>query len=134
MADKFQSIYMDTQELMELTAIDGEYNLPRVRMWQEAAESEIKSFTGFNVYDSTVYLGNDLVIDFINVARIFIQERVRESFLAPNYIARGIDSLKIRLSLMVEYMQSNNVRRFRFVTSDRKLLVTKTQKRFLVRQ
>jgi hypothetical protein len=96
-----ESKIIKTEDLMELAAIDGDYNLPRVKAWQEAAEAEIISFTGFNINTAT-YKEED-VSGFIAVAKLYLQERVREMFLAPNYEnTRGIDSLKIRLSLIVD--------------------------------
>ncbi len=101
---EFQSKFISTEDLMELTAIDGDYNFPRVCAWQESAEAEIKNFTGFNIDAAGTDLENEKIKEFVSVAKIFIQERVREYFLAPNYEPRGIDGLKIRLSLIVDDM------------------------------
>jgi hypothetical protein len=94
---------------MELSAIDGAYNLPRVKAWQVAAEAEISSFTGIEL--NSLNHCNHKTKEFIAVCKLYLQERVRELFLAPNYEPRGIDNLKIRLSLIsdeIKEMGANN--------------------------
>jgi len=93
--------FIELDDLMDLAAIDGDYNKPRVEAWQNAAEAEIRSFTSFDI-NATRLCDADLT-EFIAVARVYIQERVRENFLSPNYQNdRGIMALKIRLSLLAD--------------------------------
>ena len=95
---------IEIDELMDLAAIDGDFNQGRVKSWQDAAEAEIISFTGLD-FDDRKYPDSKISM-FLDVARVFVQERVRENFLAPNYVARGIDGLKIRLSLMADELKA----------------------------
>jgi hypothetical protein len=91
---------ISAEDLMDLAAIDGAYNLPRVKSWQDAAESEIISFTGLDF--NNIDLCSAKTSEFYSVCKVYLQERVRELFLAPNYEPRGIDNLKIRLSLIAD--------------------------------
>jgi len=96
----YQSKIIGISELMELCAIDGEQHRPRIEAWAASAESEIKNFTNFD-FDTTTIPEDKLKI-FVSVATIYLQERVREYFLAPSYESRAIEGLKIRLGLIAK--------------------------------